>query len=319
MPVVCCIPKHPKGRMNGKTYNGALKSGMVVLVTVCSLVAWSAQPAVAQSFDSLITSAFPLSGIEKYIGPILPGKEAGSSFRSETALAVDISQVRDARIRGESIGELDLRGTVPLDEAPYRYRAYANVRFWRLGARAEGAYFEDRHKHNGPAFFRFSGLRIGGDFDIVHFEWLSLGIALDYYAYQPQWDGRIWLGRLAQPDPTAAGAVPFYLNLKGSRPMTLGPYLRYVPPEIFNFPLHVEARYNLPVAGSRYTTVQGALVFRPQIYRFDAAIKLNYERAYLSFSGPPDGSTLANPPYPSQSFDLNMEWDFLGLDGVVYF
>ncbi|MEW6533385.1 MAG: hypothetical protein AB1473_21315 [Thermodesulfobacteriota bacterium] len=299
--------------MNRKNHTGMLKSGIVVLLSLFCLILWGGQPVVAQSFGSLFTSAFPLSGIEKYIGPILPGKEVGSSFRSETALAVDLTQVRDARITGEAVGELDLRGVVPLDEAPYRYRAYANLRFWRLGARVEGAYFEDRHKHNGPAFFRFSGLRIGGDFDVVHLDWLSLGVGLDYFAYQPEWDGRVTLGRLSGQDQS------FHLNLKGSRPMTLGPYFRYVPPEIFNFPLHVEARYNLPIAGSRYTTVQGALVFRPQIYRFDAAIKVSYERAYLSFSGPPDGSTLANPPFPPQNFDLNMEWDFLGLDGVVYF
>ncbi len=89
--------------------------------------------------------------------------------------------------------------------------------------------------------------------------------------------------------------------------------LRYVPPEIIGIPMHVEAYYNLPLAGSRLTFYGGSLVFRPQIYRFDLAAKVGLERTYLKFSQSRENAL------PSQNWEIDMEWDMFKFEVAAYF
>jgi hypothetical protein len=63
------------------------------------------------------------------------------------------------------------------------------------------------------------------------------------------------------------------------------------------------------------------LVFRPQIYRFDTAIKLGFEKQYTTIIAIPtyyDRSGSGNAP-ALQSFKLQTEWDFYGLLASIYF
>src|SRR5208283_5950873 len=73
------------------------------------------------------------------------------------------------------------------------------------------------------------------------------------------------------------------IDLIGNRPTTLGAYLRYVPPEILVFPVHVEAKYKVPLSGSKLTIYGASLAFRPQIYRFDLSCKVILEKTHLKF------------------------------------
>ncbi len=81
-----------------------------------------------------VTSAIPLKSIESIVGP-LSLCNLGSTFRSETGFAFDTVQVREAKLKGSLTGEFNLVGAIPLDEAPFRYTVYGNLRLWRLGLR----------------------------------------------------------------------------------------------------------------------------------------------------------------------------------------
>ena len=111
------------------------------------------------------------------------------------------------------------------------------------------------------------------------------------------------------------------IDLKGDRPITWGTYLRYVPPEIFGFPLHLEARYLVPLKGSKLTIYGASLVFRPQIYRFDVSCKLLAEMNHLKFQNETQAFTAAPQQFllPLQNWEVDMEWKYFGIEFAVYF
>ncbi|MGB6065187.1 MAG: hypothetical protein WBG50_10280 [Desulfomonilaceae bacterium] len=275
----------------------------------------------AQSYSSPLSSVFRLSAIESIIGPICPPGGFASTFRSEVGTGAYIGGIVSAKLTGATSGEFDLVNMAFLDQNPLRYDTYATLRIWRLGLRGTYSNAETRsHSVNG-AHVDFTGLSLGGDVDAVQLKWMTLGASIDFYFINPTFQGLF----ISNPGSTTPeGLNPATIDLVGNRPITLGAYLRYVPPEILGFPVHVEAMYKFPISGSQWTILNAALVFRPQIYRFDISCKLIGEYDRLKFQNGAETLALGLPgssPYTlsPQTWELNMEWGYFGIDFAAYF
>jgi hypothetical protein len=192
-----------------------------------------------------------------------------------------------------------------LDKSPVRFDTYVNLRLWRIGARAQWTQFEDKSQRPDLGHFNFTNLKLGGDFDVIQHCWIVAGASLDYYLSNPEFRGAI--RRPSDPFPQTNVSD---IALSGKKPVTIGAYARYIPPEILNVPVHAEVYANFPVYGSSLTQYGGALVFRPQIYRFDVAIKGVLEKTYLKVFD----ATGSPSPYT-----LDTEWLRYGAELAVYF
>jgi len=237
---------------------------------------------------------------------------------------VRLGDVVSAKLTGASQGELSLRTSSYLDESPLRYDTYAILRFWRFGARGVYTNAETRSRRVNGARVDFSGLILGGDFDSVQFQWLTLGTSIDFYFIDPRFQG-VFATTPLDPTGNLNNAT---IDLIGDRPITWGTYLRYVPPEILGFPVHVEARYIVPLNGSKLTIYGASLAFRPQIYRFDVSCKLLAEMTHLKFQNetqafPAVTSISISPPQITpislQNWELDMQWKYFGVEFSVYF
>lgn len=284
---------------------------MGLVPAVLLLLGPGGRPCCAQSLLSSVYSAIPVDSIEKFIGPILPREGIGSTFRSEVSTGVAGSSLKGAKLIGSTSGEMDLRPVMTLDNGPNRYRVNSNVRIWRFGLRCSYQFFENRSDARNQAKFDFSGFSFGGDVDLIQHKNIMLGVGADYYAIEPELQGRFQVAAPGLPDGSELG-------LKGHYPSTAGPYVRIVPPVIMGYPLHLEAFYKVPINGSSLTSYGVAFVFRPQIYRFDLAIKIGLERAHLKFQTEPDYQSV-DATSSTQSWEIDMEWEMLSLAGVVYF
>ncbi|MEW6349540.1 MAG: hypothetical protein AB1646_10800 [Thermodesulfobacteriota bacterium] len=278
----------------------------ILVVSMCCAMAflWATRPCQAQSLVSTFSSLAPVKSVERYIGPILPPSGFGSTFRSEVGAGLFITSTEKAFLKGSANGELDLKGHMGLDDGPFRYDAYGNLRLWRFGLRGEYTFFDNKTVHPTRGGIDLTGLKVGGDFDVVQLNWLTLGAALDASLMKPTLRARL-------------SSQDLLVEMKGAKPVTLGAYLRHVPPDILGFPMHVEAFYKAPISGSKLTSYGVALCMRPQMYRFDVSIKLMAQDVKLFFSGAPDVNlgTLAIP----QTYELDAFWRFYGMEAAVLF
>ncbi len=296
----------------------------VILAAILMCIA-GAVPCLAQSYSSPLSSIFRLSAIESIIGPICPANGFASTFRSEVGTGACIGDVVSAKLTGATSGELNILKAAFLDEYPLRYDTYATLRCWRLGLRAAYSNAETRsHSLNG-AHVDFSGLSLGGDIDAVQLEWMTLGASIDFYFINPTFQGLFITNPSSSTPP---GLNPATIDFVGDRPITMGAYLRYIPPEILGFPVHFEAMYKFPIKGSKLTMYRASLAFRPQIYRFDISCKFLAEKNYLKFRNGADNTAYrpassppAPPPQPvaPQTWELDMEWNYYGVEFAVYF
>jgi hypothetical protein len=295
----------------------AVKSITRVILAAILVCAVGFVPCYAQSYGSSLSSLLAVSSIESIVGPIFPAKGFCSTFRSEVGTGFRAGDVVSAKLTGANQGELNLRTAAYLDEGPLRYDTYAILRFWRFGARGVYSNAETRSRRVNGAHLDFSGLILGADFDAVQFQWLTLGTSVDFYFIDPRFQGAFATNLLDPTGPINTATI----DLKGNRPTTWGTYFRYVPPEILGFPVHVEARYILPLQGSKLTIYGASLAFRPQIYRFDLSCKLLAEMTHLKFQN--GAETVAHQvpvaTLPPQTWELDMEWKYFGVEFSVYF
>ncbi len=278
----------------------------MLIVATCCVMAFlcTTVPCHAQSLVSTFSSLAPVKSVERYIGPILPPSGFGSTFRSEMGGGLFLSTIQKALLKGSADTEVDLRGHMGLDDQPFRYDVYGNLRFWRFGLRGEYSYLDIKTYHPGRSGIDVTGLKVGADFDVVQLNWLTVGAALDVNTVGPKLRGRLYTRDLQ-------------LELKGSKPYTLGAYIRHVPPDILGFPLHVEAYFKAPIYGSKLTSYGLALCFRPQIYRFDLSAKVMAQSMTLFFSGTPDVNVGTGAV--SQTYEVNMGWRFYGMEVAILF
>jgi len=298
----------------------AVKSITRVVLAAILVCAAGFVPCYAQSYGSLLA----LSSIENIVGPIFPAKGFCSTFRSEVGTGFRAGDVVSAKLTGATTGEFNLRTAAYLDEGPLRYDTYAILRFWRFGARGVYSNAETRSRRVNGARIDFSGLILGADFDAVQFQWLTLGASIDFYFIDPTLQGKFATNLSFGPTGTPIINTAT-IDLIGTRPTTLGAYLRYVPPEILGFPVHVEAKYKVPLSGSKLTIYGASLAFRPQIYRFDLSCKLLAEMTHLKFQNETQAFPAVTPisqpitPLSLQNWELDMEWKYFGIEFSVYF
>ncbi len=282
------------------------KLAIMAIVMVAALLC---QPlnSMAQSYGSAIFSALPVRSLERYMGPLLPKEGFGNTFRSEAGTSMILGALQEARLKPQdaSMAEIDIRtNSLGLDEYPTAYEAHSTLRLWRLGFRVGYSHFENKSLQIQKGKIISNGFRLGGAFDAIHLDWLTVGVAADHYFYEPQLRGNLVFTTNTKDD---------YFELSAGEPTTVGPYMRYAPPEILGFPMHFECYYNIPVSDTRYSNLGAAFVFRPQIYRFDVSAKLIWERRNLSFSGE------QSPAQGDDLWDLSCEWNMLGFEAGVYF
>lgn len=300
-----------------KGYASAIRSaGAFLAVVICVMM--TPHLCAAQGYGSFLG----LGSFEKYLGPIFPAGAISSSFRSEMGTGLATAVLAGAKLTGSDGREFDLIRYARLDENPQRLDIFANLRIWRLGAHANYWNFDTRSEFQNGGKIDLSGLIMGGDIDLVQLDWLAAGCRADVYFLDPRFQGTLRVpGRFVpgtKPPVPVPGSGDYVatLNIKGDRPVTVGPYLRYVPPEIVGWPLHVEAFLKLPVKGSSLTSCGLGFVFRPQIYRFDMAARLSVENTWLKFSS---GDFDATSALPAQDWKLEAVWQLYGLDFAVYF
>ena len=303
-------------------FNGGCRWG--TLLGVVTLVLCLPAMCLADGYAAALVPTGLVSAFESVCGPIFPEKGLASTFRSEFGTSVIGASIDGANLTGAVLTERDLRVVSYLDTSALGYDFYADVRLWRFGLRTEYSNFQTRSRYVDFARFDLSGLRLRGTFDVVQFCWLALGASADFLFIDPTFQGSMFTSASDPPAPPVP--VTATLDLKGKRPVTVGAYLRYVPPEILNMPMHFEAFGNLPWKGSRLKSYGCAFVFRPQIYRFDLAARLLVEKVYLKFQNEPldqIAGPAPPPPLPAsigfQNWELDMEWTKFGIEVAAYF
>lgn len=280
------------------------------VLTVASFVTTDSSVS-AQSWGG---GVFSLGTVESIFGPLLPPCGIGNTFRSEISTGIAAVLLDKALLSGPS-GKFDLiakDAPNQLDEHPTRYDVNLNVRLWRFGFRGTYLNFESRQIDR----FDFSGMVLGGDFDVVKWDWLALGAAVDFYFIDPTFRGLAFTTTLLPPPQT----YPI-VDLKGDRPIQWGGYMRYIPPEILGWPMHFEAFLKVPYKKNPGLTSFGAsLVFRPQIYRFDVAAKLSIEKYYFKFKNVAEVQSFPSGVLVgSQDWEMNMNWKAFCFDVAIYF
>ena len=279
-------------------------------ILVMALTLLQVPASYAQWAGPNISSFLPLSTIEHYIGPIFWGTNMSNTFRSEFGLRFSAAEINKAQLKGSKAGAIDLspdlwvNSDVPaaaeglldtyLNGMPLRLDAYVNFRIWRFGLRANVSDFQTRSNNPEYGSIDFSGLSAGADFDVVKMEWLTMGVATDWYFYYPVFFGyvpvnsvRAWLVKPVNGiggEPLLADQYDIFKgSIRGNKPVTIGTYSRYTPPEILGFPVYFESALNYSIKGSHLVSYGAALVFRPQIYRFDIALRLKFQRLHIVF------------------------------------
>lgn len=271
-----------------------------------------------------INSIIPIRSIQPYLSQVFPVVSWGNSFRSEWGLRFSVAEVQIARLTGSKAGMVDLSPDLDqnyvedekiepyLNGMPVRLDAYAALRVWRLAFRANYAEFTNRANLSTRGYLDFGGFSVGGDFDVVQREWLLIGLCADAYFREPVFNGYVPYNSVAPHDF-------FDGEVRGNKPVTVGYYVRYVPPEILGMPLYFETFLNYPVKGAYYASIGASLVFRPQIYRFDILARLKFQRVNLAFdedtvskAGPADNKD-------PQNWKIDAAWNIYGLEFGMYF
>jgi len=108
-------------------------------------------------------------------------------------------------------------------------------------------------------------------------------------------------------------------KIRGKRPVTMGYYSRYIPPEILGFPVYFESFLNYRVQGSQLMSFGASLVFRPQIYRFDIALRLKFQRLHIVFDEDTKSSVGLDINRELQSWQIDATWNIYGVELAMYF
>ena len=287
--------------------------------------------ALAQSGDAALRSLIsipiigsfePVTTLEKFCGSLLPKCGIGNTFRSEVGTGYGFANTFSAKLTRGS-GDFDLLSYSKLDQGPPYIDIRADLRLRRFGFRGSYYYFDNKSHDNTLAKLQWNGLRLGLDLDAVQHEWLTFGASLDGYLVNPRLSGRFFTSTttitVENPDGTSVpvGILtdPDSIHLPGEKPWTWGIYLRYMPPAILGMPVHFDAYYNLPLAGSKYTSYGATLVFRPQIHRFNLACKLGFDWSHLKFANWTSTLLFTDPA----NWELDMEWKMFKVDFAAYF
>jgi hypothetical protein len=311
------------------------KKAIVYIIFILALSALGWSHAEAQSYDFGLGSMLPLKSIESVFGPLLPPNGFGDTFRSELGIGLSTPIFNQITLtgNGHTYNLLNNVGMTPpdptgtagwdpsvqtqsLDGGPITYDFFAKFRVWRFAGKFDYSIFESRSRRSGGGGFFFNSVILSGDVDVIQGPWLTAGARARFFLNQPYFSFK----NLGWPffDPKTYTSVYF----SGDAPWTIGAYIRYVPPEILGFPVHFEAWADFPLKGSPWTSVGAALVFRPQIYRFDLFSRLKCERTNFTISGSNTETTTPTVTTVNtfdQPWDLNLLWTLYGMEFGIFF
>ena len=290
------------------------KKATLCILIVLAVVALDQSHSKAQGTDFGFGSLLPLKSIESVFGPLLPANGIGDTFRSEFGIGLTTPIFQKIVLNGEGTSydllinkasnensSLDHRS---IDGGPMVYDFFAKFRAWRFAAKVDYQIFEARSRRADRGGFFFNSVILSGDVDIIQGPWFAAGVRAKFFLSNPYFK----FDRLTT-NPTVVN-----VDFEASAPWTIGPYFRYVPPEIIGIPVHFEGWIDFPLKGSSYTSYAGALVFRPQIYRFDLFTRLKFERTTFIVSGADTATNGTN-----RSWDLNLVWNLYGAEFGIYF
>jgi hypothetical protein len=302
-----------KGCMNrhyGNTIVTVARRG--IFAAALTLIVLGQAWAFGEGFASALCSSSMLKSIESVTGPLFPCGSIATTFRSEWGAGIVNAGVAGAKLTGSNLASIvDLRETAYLESNAFLVDFYANLRLWRFGLRGGYAFHEARSRKIDFTKIDLSAYSVRGEFDLVQNCWLAVGPSVDYYFSDPSFQGSF------QPIP---GGATYTLDVRGDRPIALGGYMRYVPPEIIGWPVHFEAWFKMPFKGAKLKSYGASLVFRPQIYRFDLCARLMAEKKYLKFGKEPDSDYhQSNNFLAPHKWEVDTEWDFLGVEVAAYF
>jgi hypothetical protein len=291
------------------------KKATLCIFLVLAVVALDQSHSEAQGTDFGFGSLLPLKSIESFFGPLLPANGFGDTFRSEFGIGLTTPIFQKIVINGggtsydllinQASDPATFLGVRSIDGGPMVYDFFAKFRAWRFAAKIDYQIFEARSRRADRGGFFFNSVILSGDVDIIQGPWFAAGVRAKFFLSKPYFQFPNFPIKL--DDRNSDKNIGF----EGDAPCTLGPYIRYVPPEIIGIPVHFEAWIDFPLKGSSYTSYAGALVFRPQIYRFDLFTRLKFERTTFIVSG---DDSVTNKPW-----DLNLVWNLYGAEFGIYF
>ncbi|MGC8602308.1 MAG: hypothetical protein ACP5VS_01320 [Desulfomonilaceae bacterium] len=332
------------------------KKAITIFFFIFALMASAWSQAQAQVPDFGFGSLVPFNSLQSFFGPLLPPKGFGDTFRSEFGLGLSVAVFDKIGLSGEGAGptgsaskqtynNISLLDNYPysppdptqtagwepivmgqsIDGEPLVYDFFAKFRVWRFAANIDYCFFESRGRRTDGSGFFFNPVILSGEVDIIHGQWFSAGLSLKSFISKPNFKYYYLYPNFNSNQP---GPTPINVWFEGRTPWTFGAYFRYIPPDILGFPFHVEAYADFPVKGSLLTTYGTAVVFRPQMYRFDLFSKIKAERSTFTLSsdtipfsvntqnGNPSNYPIANY---NMSWNLNLRWYLYGVEFGIYF
>lgn len=285
-----------------------------VLAVALMLVVVGQTWALDEGFASALCSSSLVKSIESVTGPLFPSGGIATTFRSEWGTGIVTSAIVGATLTGSQYqGLVDLRETAYLESNDFLVDFYTKLRLWRFALRGGYAFHEARSRRIEFTKIDLSAFSLRGEFDVIQSCWLAVGPSIDYYFNDPSFQGSFL------KSPGTPGSQVYTVDVRGDRPIALGGYIRYVPPEILNWPLHFEAWFKVPYKGAKLKSYGASLVFRPQIYRFDLCAKLIAEKQYLKFGKEHDSDYREVTGLPPQQWEVDTEWNFFGMELAAYF
>ncbi|MGC8657701.1 MAG: hypothetical protein ACP5U1_01380 [Desulfomonilaceae bacterium] len=291
--------------------------------------------AEAQVPDFGLGSIVPFKSLQTFFGPLFPPIGLGNTFRSEFGMGMATPMFDRIKLTGTdatnnapvSLNLLNNNATTPpdlgdagwepiimtqsLDGGPVVYDFFAKFRAWRFAGKVGYMIFDARSRRADGSGFFFDTVTLTGDADLIQGPWLTAGVRTIWYLNQPYFKFNFLNYAINSTQTNQIRQLYFNAN----PPATIGVYLRYIPPEILGFPMHFDAYADFPLKGSPLQTYGVALVFRPQVYRFDLFTRLKMERSTFNIN--------ADVPSPitnsSTSWSLDMLWNLYGAEFGIYF
>jgi hypothetical protein len=227
--------------------------------------------AVAQDFHGLLDAfspffSFPRLEAEARVTPIwtyllygkvsVPGQQLTWDLKDDFALEPNVLFL-DSMVRIQ-IGRLS-------------FRTHYNVRDYKGSTPVTNL----PNRPFAEARFDYSGLRLGGDFDVLQWGRSRVGVNMDYDLYSPTFTASI-----NQANPASAGK-----QISGAAALTLGMHLVYNPTfNLYGISAVGEARARWPISGTEVTDweVSGGLK-SAETALGSVALRSGYRRTSIEF------------------------------------
>jgi hypothetical protein len=231
-------------------------------------------PCVAQDFPGLANPFSPLFSF-----PPLQAEAKGSLIWMRLLKGKEVAgnQTFDFRgFWGMDSGAMFLDSLVRLQVGPFSARLHQSMRYFK-GDRG----FTPNLAAFGVAAFDYTGLRIGGDFDVLRWNRSRIGIDMDYDLYHPQLSVTSFL----QPPPGVAPPVSGAIILTGPTALTVGFHVVYNPSyNLYGFSPVAEGRARWSILGSEVTDWQVAGGLKsPETVIGTMALQFGYRQTTVGF------------------------------------